>query len=211
MKPIKIECPSCQQQIEIVPPKPGALLRTVLFILTLILGGVLTIGGFYAWMAWRLSGPSSSYTRTKEAVAKIPIEGAFGWKLGDQLPVNKDEMTNKLGITYIPFLRDEQVFPMPQICALPDRRIYAIDMNAEASKESIVQAALEAKYGPGQRNWDSKSGTTIVWTNGTREINFHATTYGIFLRYSDRDLEALSWQHEEQMNQNQSKELGGHL
>jgi hypothetical protein len=150
MKPIKIECPSCQQHIEIVPPGPSAIRRVMFFVLTLILGGVLTVGGVYAWVALRLTRSTFSYSEAKAVPAKIPIEGALGWTLGAKLPPQKMEYPDDYGITFISDDMSDPIFKMPQIRALQDRRIYEIRMMADRKQSDIVTDALRAKYGNGQ-------------------------------------------------------------
>src|ERR1039458_9468731 len=157
MKPIKIECPTCQQPIELTLPKGNLIWRISKVALLLIAGGALTVGGVYVWFSIKVRFCGGADTPSAAAAAKIPIDGALGWKLGSVLPVSKDEIHNAWSITLIPYFPEEKTFPMPQVLALPDRRIYEINMTADWDKGELVSEALTSKYGSGKFTWDEKN------------------------------------------------------
>jgi hypothetical protein len=184
----------------------------VKILLLMLAGAGLFVGMFFLWYSFRARSSFEAEIPTAQAATKVPIDGALGWKIGAVLPPSKDEIRNDYSITLIPYDASEKVFPMPQVLALLDRRIYEVNMTAEPDKESVVSQALSTKYGPGQFTWDEKSrDQTTIWTDGTREILLTVSTNVLSLRYFDTELVKLSYRAMEATEKTNISTLGGHL
>jgi hypothetical protein len=106
----------------------------------------------------------------------LPITGAFGWTLGNKIPVRLQH--RRPDVTPGTFFADAANTNTPPfvnigVDGLNDGTIYQIHAEVAGMQGDVVKAALEAKYGPETIGKDGE-GLFELWTNGDAEIRFRS-------------------------------------
>jgi hypothetical protein len=118
-------------------------------------------------LAALLSGCSHSDShKAASALTTVPIEGAFGWKLGDKLSLQGLEP-----LTPGTWSTDKGRAPLltQMVSCLDDGTIYSIEGQGGGASEAVVQA-LDLKYGTGAMTKCDMDGAEYEWQNGARTI-----------------------------------------
>jgi hypothetical protein len=157
-------CPTCDASI--VAPVQHRFWGLVWIVaIAIVTATALLCGlGFAGLIGWKtVSSVTSLHRETEPAKTAVPITGAFGWWLGDKLPVEYKFMEGSR--VFYDNSGNSHGFVNVEVDCLKDRTIYRIQASSTASSDSAILEALNSKYGPGAFSYDDK-GHTYVWQNG---------------------------------------------
>jgi len=210
MKPIKIECPTCGQHIEIAAQRRS--------LIPFILGGIFIL--LLAWLGLAVFSArhesheiASAAQSTRSAPSKPPppdvpapqtnavapksnfqpITGAFGWTLGDKAPTTLGLKRTSDG-ALMASQRTSEYPPFKDIvlCALDDGTIYQIF--ATTSGDGMItdyleiEKTLKLRYG----NPQFPSGGGEQFGSGTNRIQLTRTDYSATVYYVSEPLATIA-------------------
>ena len=125
-----------------------------------------------------------------------PVEGAYGWKLGDKLPDDLETTTNNYTLMYYP--------PIDAgwdgwLTLTEERRIAEIDVSLGMGATNInqIKAILREKYGFRQFYKFPNSDYTVCYGATNREAALHVSSFS-FLTYRDTALSQIADSQTEQ-------------
>jgi hypothetical protein len=231
---MKIECPTCQQHIEVeVSPVRRGIPGTAVFALVLcaLIGGALG-GMFVARSAMMVALNTAMAASARGGIAKKPdavqnvqtfplgttsahegrqeaITGALGFILGERLdPSVPTESFENEGMLQAQFRwTNYPPFESVIISTLPDRTIVHISAFAYVEDSTVISTAINQKYGYGTYEGDTES-----WISGEREIELHpgkSSKDPLFVVYLDKALYKKQGELAAIWRQNKAKNVTG--
>jgi len=134
-----------------------------------------------ALAALPLSCLAGEGTNTPKALARVPIQEAFGWKLGDDLPLRY--RTNG-EIAFFDSSQRAEYGKDIQLGIVGGKKIASITLIADSGLTEKLRAGVERVYGPAPKN---EGGANIIqtWTNGGRRITLDEERASVYLSFAD--------------------------
>lgn len=159
------QCPTCGAVIVIPGAKRKSSVWKYFFLRGLVCVALLACAAAFLWF-YR---PFEQVMATPRK-ATAPITGAFGFTLGEKLPM---EYEIKKGYGWVDYTAAPPITTV-QLGCLSDRTIYTIVGYGTSNSEQVVKA-LEMKYGDGGLEF-TKLGERHFWTNADNRLE--AERYG---------------------------------